>query len=225
MLTWDLSPAVVQKRLSKKKNNVPPYKEKLGIDLDSSLQAESTSAFKPSRLQPPSRADSSLQAESILAFLAKPIHLSLSRQPAPVPCTYFGPCCLESAFFLLLGLVEQISKLIWLHDDVMYMYAMVSFGITTYLRLRSPTRPPVWHGYRYDLSDSTASSQPDCLSVSSGFATEQYVLGAPPGHRRPDSVPTGAHVARVWERASFWVKAWVRAKASWRATRSDRGEP
>ncbi|KAA0053576.1 hypothetical protein E5676_scaffold522G00960 [Cucumis melo var. makuwa] len=30
------------------------------------------------------------------------------------------------------------------------------------------------------------SSQPDCLSVSFGFATDQYVLGAPPGHRRPD---------------------------------------
>uniref|UniRef100_A0A9I9E6R8 Uncharacterized protein n=1 Tax=Cucumis melo TaxID=3656 RepID=A0A9I9E6R8_CUCME len=34
------------------------------------------------------------------------------------------------------------------------------------------------------------------------FATDQYVLGAPSGRRRPDSVPTGAHVARVWERAS-----------------------
>ncbi|TYK17934.1 hypothetical protein E5676_scaffold306G002310 [Cucumis melo var. makuwa] len=49
------------------------------------------------------------------------------------------------------------------------------------------------------------SSQPDCLSVSSGFATDQYVLGAPSGRRRPDSVSTGAHVARVRERASYWV--------------------
>ncbi|KAA0047709.1 hypothetical protein E5676_scaffold648G001740 [Cucumis melo var. makuwa] len=78
----------------------------------------------------------------------------------------------------------------------------MSFGITTYLGLRSLTGPPIWHGYRYDSSDSTRSSQPDCLSVSSGFATSQYVLGAPPGHRRPDFVPTGAHVARVRERAS-----------------------
>ncbi|TYK01240.1 hypothetical protein E5676_scaffold49G00220 [Cucumis melo var. makuwa] len=85
--------------------------------------------------------------------------------------------------------------------------------------------PPVWNGYRYDSSDSTGSSQPDCLSVSFGFATDQYVLGAPSGHRRPDSIPIGAHVARVWERASYWVKAGVRARASWRATRSDRGEP
>ncbi|KAA0063456.1 hypothetical protein E5676_scaffold110G00350 [Cucumis melo var. makuwa] len=69
------------------------------------------------------------------------------------------------------------------------------------------------------------SSQPDCLSVSSGFATDQYVLGAPSGHRRPDSVLTEAHVARVWKCASYWVEAGVRARASWRATRSDRGEP
>ncbi|KAA0026002.1 hypothetical protein E6C27_scaffold34G003250 [Cucumis melo var. makuwa] len=27
---------------------------------------------------------------------------------------------------------------------------------------------------------------PDCLSVSSGFATDQFVLGAPSGHRRLD---------------------------------------
>ncbi|KAA0048464.1 hypothetical protein E5676_scaffold600G00670 [Cucumis melo var. makuwa] len=69
-------------------------------------------------------------------------------------------------------------------------------------RTASPTGPPVLHEYRYDSSASTGSSQPDCLSVSSGFATDQYVLGAPLGHRRPDSVLTGAHVARVRERAS-----------------------
>ncbi|KAA0025810.1 hypothetical protein E6C27_scaffold34G00620 [Cucumis melo var. makuwa] len=38
-------------------------------------------------------------------------------------------------------------------------------------------------------------------------------------------VPTGAHVARVRERARDWVEAEVGAKASWRATISDRGEP
>ncbi|KAA0031843.1 hypothetical protein E6C27_scaffold848G00930 [Cucumis melo var. makuwa] len=38
-------------------------------------------------------------------------------------------------------------------------------------------------------------------------------------------VPTGVHVARVRERARDWVEAEVGAKASWRATRSDRGEP
>ncbi|KAA0046192.1 hypothetical protein E5676_scaffold688G00120 [Cucumis melo var. makuwa] len=34
---------------------------------------------------------------------------------------------------------------------------------------------------------------------------DQYVLCAPLGCRRPDSVPTGAHVARVRERVSSWV--------------------
>uniref|UniRef100_A0A9I9E9N4 Uncharacterized protein n=1 Tax=Cucumis melo TaxID=3656 RepID=A0A9I9E9N4_CUCME len=51
------------------------------------------------------------------------------------------------------------------------------------------------------------------------------ILALPPGHRRPDFVPTGSHVARVRERASSWVEAEVRARASWQATRSDRGEP
>ncbi|KAA0054087.1 pol protein [Cucumis melo var. makuwa] len=56
-----------------------------------------------------------------------------------------------------------------------------------------------------------------CLVVRTRQVNLQDVLGAPPGHRRPDFVPTGAHVARV--------EAEVRAKASWRATKSDRGEP
>ncbi|KAA0064253.1 hypothetical protein E5676_scaffold119G001590 [Cucumis melo var. makuwa] len=89
-----------------------------------------------------------------------------------------------------------------LAEPIRVIHAWVSFGITTYLGLCSPTGSPVWHGYRYDSSDSMGSSQPDYLSVSSGFATDQYVLGAPSGHRRPDSVPTGAHVARARERAS-----------------------
>ncbi|KAA0045830.1 hypothetical protein E6C27_scaffold243G003580 [Cucumis melo var. makuwa] len=38
-------------------------------------------------------------------------------------------------------------------------------------------------------------------------------------------VPTRAHVARVRERARDWVEVEARARASWRATRSDRGEP
>ncbi|KAA0060555.1 hypothetical protein E5676_scaffold420G00740 [Cucumis melo var. makuwa] len=50
------------------------------------------------------------------------------------------------------------------------------------------------------------SSQPDCLSVSSGYATDQFVLGVPLGHRRPDFVPKGAHVARVRERMD-WLSA------------------
>ncbi|KAA0032438.1 hypothetical protein E6C27_scaffold1876G00170 [Cucumis melo var. makuwa] len=69
------------------------------------------------------------------------------------------------------------------------------------------------------------SSQPDCLIASSGYAADQVVLGVPLGHRRPDFVPTGSHVARVRERGNSWVGAEVKARASWRATRSDHGEP
>ncbi|KAA0067943.1 hypothetical protein E6C27_scaffold138G001180 [Cucumis melo var. makuwa] len=68
-------------------------------------------------------------------------------------------------------------------------------------------------------------SQPDCLSVSFGYATYQFVLGVPLGLRRPDFIPTGSHVARVRKRANSWAEVEVRARASWRATRSDRGEP
>ncbi|TYK08660.1 hypothetical protein E5676_scaffold118G00020 [Cucumis melo var. makuwa] len=47
------------------------------------------------------------------------------------------------------------------------------------------------------------------------------VLGVPRGTENQSYVPTGAHVARVRER----VEDEARAKASWRATRSDRGGP
>ncbi|TYK27819.1 hypothetical protein E5676_scaffold749G00500 [Cucumis melo var. makuwa] len=48
------------------------------------------------------------------------------------------------------------------------------------------------------------SSQPDCLSVSFGYATDQFVHGVLLGHRKPYFVPTGSHVARVRGRASSW---------------------
>uniref|UniRef100_A0A9I9E7V9 NBS-LRR type resistance protein n=1 Tax=Cucumis melo TaxID=3656 RepID=A0A9I9E7V9_CUCME len=117
-----------------------------------------------------------------------------SRADLPVlePSACSGPC----TYFVRAQALQPRPR------PIRVVPAWVSFRITTYLGLRSPTRPPVWHGYRYDSSDSTGSSQPDCLSASSGFATDQYVLGAPSGQRRPDSVPTGAHVARVRERAS-----------------------
>ncbi|KAA0052372.1 hypothetical protein E6C27_scaffold207G002190 [Cucumis melo var. makuwa] len=47
------------------------------------------------------------------------------------------------------------------------------------------------------------------------------VLGVPLGSPKTSYVPPGSHVARVREPAG----AKVRAKASWRATRSERGEP
>ncbi|KAA0053182.1 hypothetical protein E6C27_scaffold1192G00030 [Cucumis melo var. makuwa] len=179
-------------------------------------------APKPSHAFCPSRADACLQAEPIPAFPAEPPNPFEPPSLFPVLCTYFGlkRCNLDLGTSLLgkrifLAVRTRRANL----QPIRVIPAWVSFGITTYLGLRSPTRSPVWHGYRYDSSDSMGSSQPDCFSISSGFATDQYVLGAPSGHRRPDSVSMEAHVTRAR------VGAEVRARASWRATRSDRGEP
>ncbi|TYK11908.1 hypothetical protein E5676_scaffold177G00740 [Cucumis melo var. makuwa] len=65
----------------------------------------------------------------------------------------------------------------------------------------------------------------DCLSVSFKYTTDQFVLSVPLGSPKISYVPPGSHVARVWKRASSWAEAEVRAKASWRMTRSDCGEP
>ncbi|KAA0059509.1 pol protein [Cucumis melo var. makuwa] len=47
--------------------------------------------------------------------------------------------------------------------------------------------------------------EPDCLSVSSGYTTDQFVLGVPLGSLKTSYVPPGSHVARVRERANSWV--------------------
>ncbi|KAA0041174.1 hypothetical protein E6C27_scaffold128G001110 [Cucumis melo var. makuwa] len=141
----------------------------------------------PSRPARASRAD--------FIFLVEPIRLSLSRQPAPVLCTWSS----SRNFDLRTSLLGKRD----LADCVVRRDRQSGMDIDI------------------DSSDSTGSSQPDCLSVSFGYATDQFVLGVPLGHRRSDFVPTGAHVARVRERA----RAEVRARASWRATRSDCSEP
>ncbi|KAA0035205.1 hypothetical protein E5676_scaffold991G00350 [Cucumis melo var. makuwa] len=48
-------------------------------------------------------------------------------------------------------------------------------------------------------------SQPDCLSVFSGYTTDQFVLGVPLGSPKTSYVPLGSHVPRVRKRASSWV--------------------
>ncbi|KAA0047173.1 hypothetical protein E6C27_scaffold83G00480 [Cucumis melo var. makuwa] len=48
-------------------------------------------------------------------------------------------------------------------------------------------------------------SQPDCLSISFGYTTDQFVLGVPLGSPKTSYVPTGSHATRVQERASSWV--------------------
>ncbi|TYK29015.1 hypothetical protein E5676_scaffold120G001260 [Cucumis melo var. makuwa] len=94
--------------------------------------------------------------------------------------------------------------------------AWVSFGITTYLGLCGPT-------------GRQSSMDIDMIRVIRRGPRISIVLVLLPGSLQDTEdrifVPTGAHVARVRERARDWVEAEVGAKASWRATRSDRGEP
>ncbi|KAA0059926.1 hypothetical protein E5676_scaffold184G001410 [Cucumis melo var. makuwa] len=62
-------------------------------------------------------------------------------------------------------------------------------------------------------------SQPNCLSVSSGYTIDQFVLGVPLGSPKTSYIPLGSHVARVRKRASSWAK--VKVEESWRATEKD----
>ncbi|KAA0035801.1 hypothetical protein E6C27_scaffold403G00890 [Cucumis melo var. makuwa] len=59
-------------------------------------------------------------------------------------------------------------------------------------------------------------SQPDCLSVSSGYTTDQFVLGVPLRSSKISYVPLRSHVARVRECASSWAEAEVR---QWQASK------
>ncbi|TYK27650.1 hypothetical protein E5676_scaffold93G00050 [Cucumis melo var. makuwa] len=116
-------------------------------------------------------------------------------QPRP----RLGPRCLESTLASRLELAKVVP-------------AWVSFGITTYLGLCGPTG----HQSSMDI---------DMTRVTRRGPRIPIVLGVPRGTEDQSYVPTGAHVERVRERARDWVEDEVRAKASWRATRSDRGEP
>ncbi|KAA0048134.1 ty3-gypsy retrotransposon protein [Cucumis melo var. makuwa] len=90
--------------------------------------------------------------------------------------------------------------------------AWVSFGITTYLGLCG-------------LTGRQSNMDIDMTRVTRRGPRIPIVLGVPRDIEDQIFVPTEAHVARVRKRARDWVEAEVRAKASWRATRSDRGEP
>ncbi|TYJ97080.1 hypothetical protein E5676_scaffold23G00020 [Cucumis melo var. makuwa] len=117
------------------------------------------------------------------------------------------------------GAIDDMVTL-W-HDIVMTITVMtpirvvpawVSFGITTYLGLCGPTG----HQSSMDINMTRVTRRGPHILI---------VLGVPRDTEDQSYVPTGAHVARVRERARDWVEAEARAKASWRATRSDRGEP
>ncbi|KAA0063947.1 hypothetical protein E6C27_scaffold616G00930 [Cucumis melo var. makuwa] len=115
------------------------------------------------------------------------------------PLSRLGPRYLESTLVSRLGLAKVVP-------------AWVSFGITTYLGLCGPTG----HQSSMDI---------DMTRVTRRGPRIPIVLGVPRDTEDQSYVPTGAHVARVRERARDWVEDEVRAKASWRATRSDGGEP
>ncbi|KAA0040311.1 hypothetical protein E5676_scaffold142G004600 [Cucumis melo var. makuwa] len=63
------------------------------------------------------------------------------------------------------------------------------------------------------------------IGVSFGYTTDQFVLGVFFGSPKTRYVPTGSQIARVRERASSGAEVEVRARASWRLTRSDCSEP
>ncbi|KAA0037245.1 hypothetical protein E5676_scaffold3712G00010 [Cucumis melo var. makuwa] len=67
-------------------------------------------------------------------------------------------------------------------------------------------------------------SQLDCLSVFSGYITDQFVLGVPLGSPKTRFCSYGITCCTCSGTCQF-LGAEVREKASWRATRSDGGEP
>ncbi|KAA0058931.1 pol protein [Cucumis melo var. makuwa] len=146
----------------------------------------------------------SLQVESVRTRLAELIRLPLSRQSAPVP---FHLLCIPlrnvvdqltwSVGFLQQG--QALQPRSWdlrrLGKRVVTVRTcranlQVSFGITTYLGLCGPT------------------GRQSSMDIDMIRDIEDQIF-----------IPTGAHVARVRERARDWVEAEVEAKASWRATR------
>ncbi|TYK13926.1 hypothetical protein E5676_scaffold832G001250 [Cucumis melo var. makuwa] len=64
-------------------------------------------------------------------------------------------------------------------------------------------------------------SQPDCLSVSFGYTTDQFVLGVSFGSPKTRYVLTGSQIARARKHASSGAE--VEVRASWRLTRSGHG--
>ncbi|KAA0059532.1 hypothetical protein E5676_scaffold1193G00350 [Cucumis melo var. makuwa] len=155
----------------------------------SHVERRSSKSAKPSRIMPPQpESHTHTQPEQSRlsfdpVFDQRPFSVSRSRA-APMPAEPFSTR--EPSQFLLFSRADSP-----VFEPSAYSGPLHLVWITTYLGLRSPMGSRVWHGYRYGSSDLTGSSQPDCLSVSSGYATDQFVLGVPLGHQRPDFVPTG----------------------------------
>ncbi|KAA0031886.1 hypothetical protein E6C27_scaffold218G00030 [Cucumis melo var. makuwa] len=128
------------------------------------LRARAPPLAKPSRARPTLKS-----SHASLLPQTEPSRDCAQAEPIPAfqPNHQAGPAAWKAHLFLLLGLVNQISR-----------------------TAHSPS-----------------------------------VLGIPLGITKDQLVSTGAHVVRVRGCASYGVEAEVGARASWRATRSDRGEP
>uniref|UniRef100_A0A9I9E6E6 Uncharacterized protein n=1 Tax=Cucumis melo TaxID=3656 RepID=A0A9I9E6E6_CUCME len=94
------------------------------------------------------------------------------------PLSRLGPRCLESTLASRLELAKVVP-------------AWVSFGITTYLGLCGPTG----HQSSMDIDMTRATRRGPRIPI---------VLGVPRDTEDQSYVPTGAHVARVRERARDW---------------------
>ncbi|KAA0052294.1 hypothetical protein E5676_scaffold113G001150 [Cucumis melo var. makuwa] len=123
-------------------------------------------------------------------------------------CVSFGITRLICASFGITRLIcvsFEITRLICASDGITRLIDVPSSGSLT--------------GYILILTLFYLTFQPDCLSVSSGYTTDQFVVVVPLGSPKTSYVPLGSHVARVRERASSGVKV----EESWRATEKDPG--
>ncbi|KAA0040146.1 hypothetical protein E6C27_scaffold768G00220 [Cucumis melo var. makuwa] len=138
------------------------------------------------------RADPSLQVEPVPASLAEPTCLSLSRQSAPVPLHLFWARVLQPR-----------------PRDLAAWKAHFLAVRTRRANLQPIRVVPAW--VSFGITTYLGLRGPTGRTWVLPRDTEDQIF-----------IPTGAHVARVRERARDWVGAEVGAKTSWQATRSDR---
>ncbi|KAA0037970.1 hypothetical protein E6C27_scaffold36G001540 [Cucumis melo var. makuwa] len=156
----------------------------------------------PSRAAPATEPSQSLlfqpnQAESIPTFWS---HTDFGRSPRSL-----GPAAWKAHLFSLLEFANTMPEI---------NVSMMQMTIWLYYSMLCVARAVMASNMDIDMTRVTRRGP-----------RIPTVLGVPRGTEDQSYVPTGAHVARVRERARDWVEDEARAKASWRATRSDRGGP
>ncbi|KAA0045597.1 hypothetical protein E5676_scaffold303G00010 [Cucumis melo var. makuwa] len=75
------------------------------------------------------------------------------------------------------------------------------------------------------MSDSTGVTHSPIVLVFPSGTLQTNLSWCSFGSPKTRYVPTGSQIASVWERPSSGIEVEVKAKASWRLTRSDCGEP